>query len=143
MNVKINNLTDELISKFNGSFEAVSVSFSPDGRYAVVEACRDTLFIAVNVISLEDGELTGDYVDHCWTSAPDEPMLYSIRADWFFIGAGFCKMTVFAPEMVNEFGGRFEKTIKRFYFDWELYKRCYEKTNGVPCTKPDPNERED
>ena len=141
MRVSINNLPADLIRGEDGPFEAVSVSMAPDGRYAVVEAVREALFVAVNVISCEDGVLVGDFVNYCWTSAPDIPMMYSINTDWSYIGEGYCKLVLFAPEMVNEFGGRFDKTISRFYFDWELYKKCYEKRHGIPCDKPDPNKR--
>lgn len=47
-------------------------------------------------------------------------------------GHGFCKLRLWAPERVKEFSGHFDKTLKRFYFDRELYKASYEEINGVP-----------
>ena len=138
----INNLKAGILNHYDGFVEAVSYSMSPDKKYAVIEVYRDLLYIAVNVVSFEDGVLVGDYVNYTWTSAPDELMLYHFVIDWDFIRNGYCKLILFAPEMVNEFGGSFQKTIKRFYFDWELYKRCYEKRYGIPCTKQDPNSEE-
>ena len=55
---------------------------------------------------------------------------------------GFCTVNLWAPELVNEFGGSFDKTLKRFTFDWELYKECYEKRHGVPCRRKNPNSAE-
>lgn len=97
--------------------------------------------MAVKVLSRDDGLLVGDYVNACHYSS-DEPMLQKISVDWSCIEYGFCTVNLWAPELVNEFGGSFDKTLKRFTFDWELYKECYEKRHGVPCRRKNPNSAE-
>ena len=124
-------------------FEADSVSADPGGRYAVAKAGYG-LYLAFRITSRSGDTVTGEYVNHFRYDLDDDiPMLRSITVDWNCIEYGFCKLDLFAPEMVNEFGGSFDKTICRFYFDWERYRTCYEKNNGVPCTKQDPNQSAD
>ena len=67
-------------------------------------------------------------------------MMMRFSVDWNCIKYGFCKLNLFAPELSDEFGGYLDGTVARFYFDWELYKKCYEELNGVPCNKKNPNE---
>lgn len=50
---------------------------------------------------------------------------------------GFLDWVMFETEFKKWFFGH---TAKRFYFDWELYKKRYEELNGVSCTKKNPNE---
>ena len=82
--------------------------------------------------------MIGNYVNH-YSYDNDIPMLMKFTVDWGCIRYGFCKLNLWAPELVNEFGGSADKTAARFYFDWELYKTCYEELNGVPCERKDPN----
>lgn len=122
-------------------FEPFRIHFDPTRRYAVVEPRPNWLYVAVRVLSLDDELLVGDYVNACQYSS-DEPMLQKISVDWSCIEYGFCTVNLWAPELAGEFGGGFDKTLKRFYFDWELYKECYEKRHGVPCRRKDPNSAE-
>ena len=124
------------------SFPAVRVSTDPEQRYAVAEK-RGGLFVAFRLSSCDGESMTGEYLNHYRYDYSDIPMLQGITADWSCIEYGFCKLNLFAPEMVNEFGGSFDKTLCRFYFDWERYKICYEKINGVACTRQDPNQSAD
>ena len=78
-------MKEGILNHYDGSVEAVSYSMSPDKKYAVIEVYRDLLYVAVNVVSFDDGVLVGDYVNYSWASAPDEPMLYHFVIDWDFI----------------------------------------------------------
>ena len=98
------------------TYEAVSVSMDPQKKYAVAEIFPNELFAAVYVSSVENDGLTGEYVDS-WENLYDVPMLQKFSVDWAYIGQGFCKLRLWAPELVNEFGGSFEKTVKRFRFE--------------------------
>lgn len=109
-----------LILKWCGdSFEAVSVSMDPQRRYAVTEVFTEELFIFVKVISVDETELKGVYLDH-YLCTYATPMLMRFSVNWEHADAGFCKLRLWAPELVNEFGGSFEKTVKRFRFDDKL-----------------------
>ena len=130
------NHTNGFTVKTKECRDVIRVSASPDQRYAVAETSPG-VFVAMKVTSLDEDLLIGEFVNSCVYSV-DTPMLNSIFVDWGCIGFGFCKLILWAPEWVNEFGG-FENTIERFYFDWELYKTCYEKLHGVPCKKKNPN----
>ena len=117
----------------NDCINVTSVSIDPEQRYAVVETSPG-VFVAVKISSLSENMLTGEYVDSCSYSV-DLPMLNKIYVYWECIRFGFCKLVLWAPELANENGGSFYRTIKRFYFDWERYKTCYEEICGVPCKK--------
>ena len=132
------NHTNGFTVKTKECRDVIRVSASPDQRYAVAETSPG-VFAAMKVTSLDEDLLIGEFVNSCVYSV-DTPMLNSIFVDWGCIGFGFCKLILWAPEWVNELGG-FCKTICRFYFDWELYKTCYEKIHGVPCSKDYPNAR--
>ena len=138
MKVNIQNIPQSLCT--DEPFEAYSVSTDPDNRYAVVEAFSNCLFIAVKIVSRDDDLLVGEYVNH-YEFHNDIPMLTKFTVYWDCIRYGFCKLDLWAPEMADRFGGYYSKTVARFYFDWELYKKCYEEINGVPCEKQDPNKR--
>ncbi|MBQ3264231.1 MAG: hypothetical protein IJH07_00500 [Ruminococcus sp.] len=142
MKVQIINIPQNLhlIPRQHEPFDAYGVSKDPDSRYAVIEASQNSLFIAVKVVSCDNDLLVGEYVDH-YRFDNDIPMMMKYTVLWDCIRYGFCKLNLWAPEMADEFSGYFDQTVKRFYFDWELYKKCYEDINGVPCKKQDPNKR--
>ena len=112
----------------------VEVSLENQKRYAVIEVHKNEVYVAVDVIRTDGNKLTAEYVDdfQCWD---DIPMLMSFSVDWSCIGYGFCKLIQWAPEKVNEFGGSFSHTAKRFYFDAELYSKCCEEKHGVTNKK--------
>ena len=119
-----------------GPWEPVSLSRSPDGRYAVAEIFANELFVALEILD-EDGEdLVGRYVDH-FTDMDIVPMLKRYSVDWSCICYGFAKLVLFAPEMSEEFGGYFDQTMRRFWFDRELYERKYLEMHGVPAPHRD------
>ena len=76
--------------------------------------------------------LVGEYVDHYYYDNYD-CYLINYTIDWSYMKYGFCKLICSMPEIPSEF----YRTVKRFYFDFELYKNNYEKENGVPCPKKD------
>ena len=139
MRVRIRNLKPGLIFSGVDTFENVTVSMDPERRYAVAEVYPVELFVAVKILSLEDGLLDGDYLDH-YSFSP-EPMLMKFTADWGSMEYGFCKLRLWAPELANEFGGAFERTVRRFYFDWDRYTARYQEQCGVPCPKKYPHQR--
>ena len=137
MNVVINNLKKSLrLSR--DTFEVSNLSMDAEKRYAVAEIFKNELYIAFKIISIDDENVVGEYFDY-YACMEDAVMLMSFSVDWNCINYGFCKLIMWAPEMENEFGGYFDHTAKRFYFDWELYKKCYEEINGVPCNRKNPN----
>ncbi len=138
MTVQINDLKKGVVPGGGDTFDAFRVSTDPERRYAVVELIPNALFVAVRITSIDDRRLVGNYVNH-YSCDNDIPMLMKYTVDWSCIRYGFCKLNLWAPELVNEFGGSAGKTAARFYFDWELYKTCYEEINGVPCERKDPN----
>lgn len=139
MRIKVNNLKKGIPRGDTDTFEALSVSKDPEGRYAVVKIQFRGIYFAIKIISEDDDMLIGEYVGH-YVSYSDDPMLMRYQMDWGCIYFGFAKIVLWAPEMANKWNGSFEKTVKRFYFDWELYKKSYEKQHGVPCPKRDPNQ---
>ena len=134
MKVRINNLKEGIVRGTSHTFEAFGVSMDPERRYAVAEIYHNELFVAMRTESDEDGVLTGDYVDH-FSSRITVPMLESYSVNWDCIKYGFCKLVLRAPERAKEFGGSFSGTVKRFYFDRDLYREKYEEINGVPYRK--------
>ncbi len=107
------------------------ISFSPDRRFAVAKLHYGTLFIAVRVDEEESTSLSGEYVD-CFSYALDDPMLTKLWIEWDCIAYGFCKLVLWAPEKANEFGGSFERTLHRFYFDRNLYERKKNELHPAP-----------
>lgn len=139
MKVIINNLPKTLPDIKDENLEKTRISIDPEKRYAVLEVFRKELFVAVKINSMNGDILDCEYVDKfAWWN--DFTMLTDFCVNWDCIEYGFCKLTMWAPELANEYGGYFDHTAKRFYFDWELYKKRYEELNGVPCTKKNPNE---
>lgn len=132
MKVKINNLKEGVVYGNKDTFEAISVSKDPERKYAVVGIQQNEIYFALKIISEDDDILVGEYVGH-YESYADDPMLMRYRVDWEFINLGFAKLVLWAPEMVIKWNGCIEKTVKRFYFDWELYKKKYEEKNGALC----------
>lgn len=132
MNIRITNCDSRCMSCIfradsdgdSAVFEAHdrAVSLSPDKRYAVVRY-RSYLYIAVRVASLDEELLTGEFVDSYYYSPDDDFVLAMPEIAWNWIHYGFCKLILWAPESVNEFGGFFDGTLCRFYFDRELYER--------------------
>ena len=115
----------------NAAFDAEEkdVLFSPDRRFAVIRLHYGALFLAIRVTDAGNDSLAGEYVDCCSYSS-DEPVLTKLWVDWGCIGYGFCKLVLWATEMVNEFGGSFEQTLHRFYFDRNLYERKKNELHG-------------
>ena len=130
MKVQINNIDRRVYREDTDVFDAVSISADPERRYAVAEVSPHK-FVAVRITASDDEHLTGEYVDHFFWD-DDTPELQSFSIDWGCIHYGFCKLKLWAPERLVEFGGRADKTLKRFYFDRELYKARFEEINGVP-----------
>ncbi len=139
MAVQITNIPKGVIPNGESSIkmDSPNISLSPGGDYAVIEIFHNELFIAVNVLFCDQESLSGEYVDH-FLYFDDKPMLMRFTTDWNNIKYGFGKLVLWAPEKANEFGGSFDKTVKRFYFDWDLYKRSYEELHGVPFKKKRP-----
>ena len=130
MKVQISCIKNEIYHKGADAFDAVSVSTDPERRYAVAEIAPRK-YVAIRITAYSDECVAGEYVDHYFWD-DDTPELQSFSTDWSCIPYGFCKLRLWAPEKVREFGGHFDKTLKRFYFDRELYKASYEEINGVP-----------
>lgn len=137
MNVVINNLKNPLCGMKRNTFEVSDISMDSDKRYAVAEIFKNEVYVGLRIKSIDDDILVGEYVDQfqCW----EDTILMQFFVDWSCIEYGFCKLNMWAPELANKHGGHFDHTAKRFYFDWELYKKRYEETNGVPCKKKNPN----
>ena len=110
--------------------EEKDVLYSPDHRFAVIKLHYGTLFLGIRVTDAGNDSLAGKYVDCCSCSS-DEPMLTKLWVDWGCIGYGFCKLVLWAPEKANEFGGSFERTLHRFYFDRDLYERKKNELHGT------------
>lgn len=86
-----------------------------EARFAVVEVFRKELFVAVEITANEDGVLAGEYIDYYQFREP-VPLLARFTVDWTYLSSrGFCKLKLWAPELANQFGGSFEKTVKRFW----------------------------
>ena len=134
MKIKINGMTKPVPGIRGGTAEARKVWTDPEGRYAVAEIFTDELYLALKIEETDGETLTGEYVDR-YERANDVPMLMRFTVDWGCIRYGFCKLLLWAPELAEEAGGGFEKTVKRFYFDRELYEKSYEELNGVPYGK--------
>lgn len=135
--VKINGLAKGIIWEHTDIFDVTNISMDPEHRYAVLEIYPKELFAAVKVISDEGDLLICQYVAH-YASYNDDPVLMKYIVNWDCMKYGFCKLILWAPEMSQQLGGRSYRTVKRFYFDWELYKTDYEKRYGVPCLKKKP-----
>lgn len=87
-----------------------------EARFAVVEVFRKELFVAVEITANEDGVLTGEYIDYYQFREP-VPLLARFAVDWTYSSSKGCKLKLWAPELANQFGGRFEQTVKRFRFE--------------------------
>lgn len=133
MKVKILNIDNRIFRNSSESFNAIQVSVDPKHQYAVVEIIPQKL-VALHITSWDDGLLTGEYVDHFFWD-DDTPEIRSFTVDWNYIQYGFCKLILWAPERINENGGQSSHTVKRFYFDCELYKERYEEINGIAYKK--------
>ena len=138
MRITIRN-PEGLLSRYTGAAPGQTVSLEvpredlelgPGGIYAVVTWRERELMIAIRVEEESPESLAGSFVD-AYSIEFDEIMLYRFRLDWRWIIFGFCKVVLWAPEKVNEFGGVFEKTVHRFYFDRELYKRRVHERHGL------------
>ena len=138
MKITITNLPAGLAAGGRTAFEPVSLSEDPLGRYAVAELFANELFVALKILRRDGDELLCRYVNH-YAYQDDVPMLLRFSVQWDCIRYGFCKLNLWAPEATENRDGYFDRTVKRFYFDWELYKKCYEDVNGVPCGREDPN----
>lgn len=139
MKVIIQGMPEGLAGRGN-AFEPAGISADPEGRYAVLELFPSELFVAAEILRREDGEMRCRYVNHFFWQ-DDVPMLLKFSVDWSCLRYGFCKLDLWAPEAPGP-DGSFSRTVKRFYFNWELYKACYEEIHGVPCEREDPNRRD-
>ncbi|MBQ7547170.1 MAG: hypothetical protein IJT41_09430 [Clostridia bacterium] len=135
MKVQIKNIKKSILRNPDGIAEAHSISTDPSSKYAVIEVFRNELYVAVKIEEYNRDILIGEYVDS-YSRCNDIPMLLRFKVSWDCIQYGFCKLLLWAPENCV-----YEKTVARFYFDWNLYKKSYEAINGVPCTKKDPKDR--
>ncbi len=132
MKVRIENMKEGLL-RGKGPYEAYGVSLDPEGKYAVAELFRNELFVALTVTSRDEEMLTGEYAGH-FSFDNDIPTLLCFSVDWTYIGYGFCKLVLWAPE---EIGGIHSGTVRRFWFDRALYRARYEELNGVPPKRKD------
>lgn len=135
MEIQISGLDERTFGSDTKTFDARFVSVEPDKKYAVVQ---DPFYryIAMRITSRGDDMMTGEYVDHCYGYIDeDECMLRKYEVEWGCLCYGFCKLRLWAPDMIERFGGSYTKTVKRFYFDKALYKEKYEELHGVPCEK--------
>ena len=103
-------------------FTATGISYDPEKRYAVADYYKK-MFIAFKVSKSDGDLLSGEYLDMYYADDSDVPMLESYSVDWSCIQYGFCKICHFAPELLNIIGG-FSHTVKRIYFDRDLYKKA-------------------
>ena len=138
MKVQIKNLKKGIINNTADVIEAYRVYTDPSSKYAVIEVYQNELFVAVIIEEYDHDLLVGKYVDH-YSRFNDVPMLLKFKVSWDHIQYGFCKLLLWAPE--DPAVGYFERTVARFYFDWQRYKESYEAINGVPCNKKDPQNR--
>lgn len=132
MLIHISDCSDKLLSHFykNEKKGALAlcrvarsaVSYGPENEYAVIRIPEKGLFIAVKTAGETGEELRCVYVDH-YVYFTDKPMLQKLWVDWTCAPYGFCKLILWAPELVSQFGGSFETTLHRFYLDRELYER--------------------
>ena len=72
------------------TFEALSVSKDPKGRYAIFKIQYKGIYFAINIISENDDLLVGEYVGH-YESYSDDLMLMSYHVEWGCIYLGFAK----------------------------------------------------
>ena len=136
MKIRIQKLPAGLIR--GDTFEPVSFSEDPTGRYAVAELFANEFFAAVRILLRGERELLCEYVDG-YSYQDFIPMLLKFSVQWDCIRYGFCKLTLWAPEAPESRDGIFERTVKRFYFDRELYRKCREEINGVPGGREEPD----
>ena len=129
MRVQIHSMKAGLAAQGRELFDAVSISEDPEGRYAVAELYANELFVALRVTGRDGDRIAGEYIDH-FSYSDDVPMLLKFSVSWDCIPYGFCKLSLWAPEMASHFDGSFEKTVKRFYFDRALYEAKREELHG-------------
>ncbi len=137
MIITINNLPAGLAGG-RSTFEPVEFSVDPTGKYAVSELCKNELFVAVNILQRDGDDLLCEYVDS-YVYQDGVPMLLKFSLQWDCIPYGFCKLILWAPEARENRGGCFTRTVKRFYFDRELYERRCEEIHGVPSPSQNPH----
>ena len=105
------------------------VSFSPDGRYAVLEIRPGELFAAFFVEETEGDTVRGRYAGYAWIDG-DGLYLRKTWIEWEWIEYGFCKLRLWAPEEKPVQPGVFERTVARFWFDRELYEKKKQELHG-------------
>ena len=105
----------------DGYISVPEIWYSPDGKYAVVELFRGEVYVAVRVQEVNETWLICAYVDRYedWNVEVD---FRGYSVEWW-LSCGFAKLHCFGME--SGFAG----TVKRFYFDRQLYeKKCRGKS---------------
>ena len=80
MKVQINNLKPGVFTRdeIEAALNAEKIFMEPQKRYAVIEVYKKELYIAVNVLNIDDEKIVVEYFDHFrWEI--DIPMLMSFQ----------------------------------------------------------------
>ena len=99
--------------------------YSPDQKYAVAQFNSEVLAVLA-IESITADTVTASCLKRmCFSVSDEDFLIFSVR---WYMAYGFLKIC--ADSM--EYGCL--GTLRRFYFDPELYKRAYQEVNGVPYT---------
>ena len=126
MKIQIPDLPEGLLHR-EAQYEALHVFTDPEERCAVAELAAGELFVALRILSREGEDLRGSYVDHYRYDDAELPALRKFTVLWDQMDFGFCKLDLWDPEGPVQRDGGFHRTVKRFYFDRELYEASREE----------------
>ena len=129
MIVRIENMKPGLMPGDGEPFEAIAVYPEPKGRFAVVEAIPNSLFVAVRIKRVDGELLVCEYRDHCCYD-DDVPTLLSFSVDWSGMSHGWCKLKLWAPELADANGGDSVRTLKRFRFADDISRSFRAQPDG-------------
>lgn len=126
MKIKINGLKKGIVRGDVDTFEAISVSKDPEGRYAVVKIQEIEMYFALKNISEDNDLLVGKYVDH-YELIPND-LTENYKVDWRGTGGGYCELIRFDPETDDDHRTDNSMIVKRLYVNIELYKWMWKWT---------------
>ena len=117
MKALITNIPSRIYPGQDYPLEVYRISMDPKQRYAVLEIHPNKVFVAVKILSFQNDKemLVGEYVDYCNCDV-DGIMNLKFSLNWSGIDNSVCTLNLWAPELVNKFGGSFDKTVKAFNF---------------------------
>ena len=97
---------------------------SPDQRFAVAELFPGELFVAGKLLSLGREDMVLEFLG-TFSDPSDTPELKKYEVDWSCLPYGFIKFQCSYPETLTS-------RSERCYFDRDLYRKMYQKCNGIP-----------